>query len=191
MDRVRIKVVRRFRPHALLIEATRRALDSAATKKEAYWWDWLAAILYSSLTIEAIGNTYGEALIPIWKDFESASPIAKIRLCAEHCKINANFQSYPWTTARTLIKFRNRIAHSRPEDISVDETYPAEDCEKHLYTKPQSKLETMVNKDLAYEGYNAINDILRTFADAVPPEKLVEMEDESWHGGAEFFQSPA
>src|SRR5713101_8745228 len=74
MSHVRIKVARKFVPHAMLLNAAARALKSAKAKKEAYWWDWLGTILYCSLSVEAIGNTYGETFISRWQDFESAAP---------------------------------------------------------------------------------------------------------------------
>jgi hypothetical protein len=96
MSHVRIKVARKFVPHAMLLNAAARALKSAKAKKEAYWWDWLGTILYCSLSVEAIGNTYGETFISQWQDFESASPLAKIRLVAEHCRLQPDFSAMPW-----------------------------------------------------------------------------------------------
>jgi len=55
----------------MLLNAAARALESAKSKTEAFWWDWLATILYCSVSIEAIGNAYGETIIPQWNHFES------------------------------------------------------------------------------------------------------------------------
>jgi hypothetical protein len=109
-------------PHRLLLTGAWRHLETAKERRPGYFYDWLGAILLSALCIEAIGNTYGEVLIPDWKDFERASPIAKLRLVATACGIVPSFDEHPWATARKLIGYRNRIAHSRAEHLKVERT---------------------------------------------------------------------
>ena len=185
MSHVRIKVARKFVPHLMLLAAAERALDAGRNKETGYWWDWLAAALYCALSVEAIGNTYGETLIARWQDFESASPIAKIRLVAEHCGVRPDFSGRPWSILPEMIRFRNRIAHARPERISVDKVFPKDEYEKHLYAKPESKLEQMVTQRFAEECYESIHEILRAFAPGLPRDMLIEVESDHWHGGAE------
>lgn len=169
----------------MLLNAAARALESAKTKTEAFWWDWLSTILYCSLSIEAIGNTYGETFIPQWKHFETASPLAKIRLVAERCGLQPDFSQHPWAIVSELTRFRNAIAHAKLEDIEVDEVYPKEDYEKYLYNKPESKLEKMVTERFAQQAYDNIYEILRLFSTGLPIDLLVQLETEWWHGGAE------
>ena len=185
MSHVRIKVARKFVPHAMLLSAAARALESAKSKTEAFWWDWLATILYCSVSIEAIGNAYGETFIPQWNHFESASPLAKIRLVAERCGLKPNFAQHPWAIVPELIRFRNAIAHAKLEDIEIDEVRPTEGYERYLYAKPESKLEKMVTERFAQQAYDNIYEILRLFATGLPVEMLVQLETEMWHGGAE------
>jgi hypothetical protein len=185
MSHVLIKVARKFVPHAMLLEAASRALEAAKTKTEAYWWDWLGTILYCALSIEAIGNTYGETFIPRWKDFEAAAPLAKLRLVAERCGLQPDFSERPWSIVPELIRFRNRIAHAKLEDISVEAIYPQEEVEKYLYAKPESKLEKMVTERFAQESHDCIYEILRVFATGLPPDMLFQLETGGWHGGAE------
>ena len=185
MTDVRIKVARKFAPHAMLLNAAARALESAKTNTEAFWWDWLSSILYCSLSIEAIGNTYGETFIPQWKHFESASPLAKILLVAERCQLDVDFGRHPWAIVPQLIRFRNTIAHAKIEDIVVDAVHPKEEYEQHLYSKPESKLEKLVTEQFAQQAYDNIYDILRLFSTGLPIDLLVQLETECWHGGAE------
>ena len=186
MTHVRIKVARKFAPHSMLLKAAARALDSAKAKSEVFWWDWLAAILYCSLSIEAIGNTYGETLISRWEDFGSASPLAKIRLVAERCGVQPKFSEHPWAIVPELIRFRNRIAHAKLEEILVDVVYPADDCEKHLYKKPESKLEKFVTERFAQQSYDCIFKILGLLASGLPEDTVAQLENDGWEGGADF-----
>ena len=191
MSHVRVKVARKFVPHAMLLNAAARALKSAKAKKEAYWWDWLGTILYCSLSVEAIGNTYGETFISRWQDFESASPLAKIRLVAEHCRLQPDFSAMPWGIVPELIRFRNRITHAKLEDISVGAVYPQADYEKYLYAKPESKLEKMVTERFARRTYDSIYEILGLLATGLPVHTLSQLQTEYWHGGAEPATSVA
>ena len=169
----------------MLLSAAGRALDSAKAEPRGHWWDCLGTILYCSLSVEAIGNTYGEAFITRWQDFESASPPAKIRLVAERCGLQANFSDTPWSIVPELIRFRNRIAHAKPENISVEAVHSQEDYEKYLYQRPASKLEKMVTLSFAQRSYDSVYEILGLFATGLPVDALIELETEHWHGGAE------
>ncbi len=186
---VRIKVARTFAPHVLLLRAASRALESARAKTEGRWWDWLASIIYSSLSIEAIGNTYGETFIAQWKKFKSSPPLKKIRLVAEHCKLQPDFGSEPWSIVPELISFRNEIAHPKLKKLSVNKTYSQEEYEKYLYSKPESKLESKVTEHFAQRSQDCINEILRLLGRSLPEDAVMQIETESWEGGAEIDQS--
>ena len=185
MSDVRIQVARRFVPHAMLLGAASKALESAKAKSKGYWWDWFGAILYCSLSIEAIGNTYGETLIARWQDFESASPLAKIRLVAEHCGLQPDFLVRPWGIVPDLIRFRNRVAHAKPEEILVDAVHPRENYETYLYAKPESRIENAVTGHFAQQSFDHVKEILRLLATGLPAEAVIKIETESWHGSAE------
>ena len=139
--------------------------------------------MYCSLSVEAIGNTYGETFISRWQDFESASPLAKIRLVAEHCRLQPDFSAMPWGIVPELIRFRNRIAHAKLEDISVDAVHPQADYEKYLYAKPESKLEKMVTERFAQQSYDSIYEILGLLATGLPVHTLSQLATEDRHGG--------
>ena len=68
MATVRTKTERRFLPHLLLQRAALHHLSTAKNQKEGCYYNWLGAILFSALSLEAIGNSYGELLIPGWED---------------------------------------------------------------------------------------------------------------------------
>jgi hypothetical protein len=184
MSAVEVTIVRTFLPHRLLLDAAFRALQAAKSKKEGCWWDWLTVILYSSLSIEAIGNTYGTAMFDRWDDFETCSPLAKIRLVAEKCGVVPDFSRSPWQIVPELVSFRNRIAHAKPEEINHCSIQTTDDYEKVLYAKPESKLEKMVTEHFAQKSYEAICAILGLLSEKLPPAITVKCELEMWHGGA-------
>jgi hypothetical protein len=186
MARVRVKFDRKFIPHPLLLTAARRHLERAKERKAGCFYEWLGAILMSALSIEAIGNTYGEVLIPDWKDFERASPIAKLRLVATACSIDPNLDEHPWATACQLSHCRNRIAHARPQHLKVEGAYTNTTYERAFYPMPESKsqLEKMITEGFAIKGHDAVEKILETFNSAIDLSKLIEVTMDGWFSDA-------
>ena len=184
MSKVKVNVARLFVPHSMLLSAADKAIKSASLKEVGYWYDWLSAILFCSLSIEAIGNTYGETFIHRWKDFESSSPAAKIRIVAEHCGLNPDFSKHPWSSVPELISFRNRVAHAKLEDIKVESLHHVDHYQKHLYSMPASKLEKMVTEEFARNSYDCIYEILLLLGAALPSSKVIELEMGGWSGDA-------
>lgn len=191
MTHVKINIARTFKPHVLILNAAQRAYKCGQENPEEAWWSWLDTLVYCSLSIEAIGNTYGETLIPDWKSFfETASPLAKIRLVAEHCGLKADFSSSPYSILRDLIRFRNSFAHAKPENIETEKYCREEECEKHLYEKPISKLEGLVTEQFAKKSIDAICDVLAQFAGALPTRTVIELQFDDWSGGATYGVTP-
>ena len=188
MTRVKVNVARRFVPHSMLLSAAQRAMEASETEGDGCWYDWLGVILYCSLSIEAIGNTYGETFVTRWKDFESSSPLAKMRIVAEHCGLKPDFSSHPWAIVPQLGRFRNLIAHAKLEEIKRESIHPVKGHEKHLYAKPNSKLENMVTKAFAQESMNSIYDMLLLFEAHLPTWKVMELEMGGWHRGATLIE---
>jgi hypothetical protein len=60
MSIVCTKTERRFNPQLLLLRSAQYHLDAAKEKRDGWYYHCLGAILMSALSIEAVGNTYGE-----------------------------------------------------------------------------------------------------------------------------------
>lgn len=158
---IRTKTERKFLPHRLLLNAARHQFDEAAQSESGSTYNLLATVLLSALCIEAIGNTYGELLVHDWeKDFDNSSPRAKLRLVANECGVTPDFGIEPWQTAWLLIKFRNKIAHARPEDLKVHNEQPTGDHRKDFSMKLESDVEKMITPEFARKSLSAVNEIL-------------------------------
>lgn len=184
MAKVRVQITRKFVPHRLLLDAAAKSLEAGKEKKIGYFWDDLSAILYCSLSIEAIGNSYGQTFIPRWNDFMKVSPQVKIRLVAEKAGLNPDFATQPWCVVPRLLAFRNGIAHAKPEDVRIDEVRSPAAYEALLYSKPPSKLESMVTRSFAQTAYDQVSEILNLFAANLPSDELHQLELLQWSGSA-------
>ena len=90
---------RPFSAHHMFLGAARVALQDSKDKRPGWFYSNLIAITMSALAIEALCNTVGERIIDDWKDFESASPVAKLRLLCENLSIDFDKSLEPWSSA--------------------------------------------------------------------------------------------
>ena len=187
--KVRVNAERFFVPHAMLLSAAHQALERGKLGGDGYWYDWLNVMLCCSLSVEAVANAYGESFVENWRDFDSSSPLAKIRLVAEKGGIHVDFSKHPWSTVPSLIKFRNRVAHAKPEDVSSESFHHPDHYLKEMYAMPQSKLERMVSESTARRSLDDIYEILGVLRTAFPVEKVNKIEIGWWTTGASLMDS--
>jgi hypothetical protein len=163
MEKYRVEREREFKPHHILIGAAQIALESAEAKTPGWLYHELIAITFSALAFEALTNSFGERLVTRWGDFESASPIAKLRIICSRLGVEPDFEKEPWSATLRLVKFRNKVAHAKPESISFDKTMTKEEFEKHRFEYPHSKLEMQINLKNAKSSVSAVDQILELF----------------------------
>jgi len=185
MSIVHTKTERKFNPHLLLLRGAQHHLRTAKEKEGGWYYNWLGAILLSALSIEAIGNSYGALLIGDWKDFESASPIAKLRLVATRCGVKPDFGKQPWQTARLLIIFRNRIAHPKPEHLKLEKDCTLSDYGQIRYAKLESNLEKMVTEEFAIKSCDAVQQILTILNKTLKDAELHALTTDGQEYGAQ------
>ena len=159
----RVQRDRDFKPHHILIGAAKSALESAEAKTPGWLYHELTAITFSALALEALTNSFGEKLVMRWEHFESASPIAKLRIICSRLDVTPNFDIEPWAATLWLVKFRNKVAHAKPESIRFDKTMTQEEFQASRFEYPHAKLEMQINLENAKHSISAIDQILELF----------------------------
>jgi hypothetical protein len=171
-----------FSAHHMLMRAADRAFDAAKTKSPGYLYDMMATITFSALAIESLCNTIGDRIIPKWEDFESSSSMAKLRILTEHLQVVFDPKSEPWITAYWLIKFRNQIAHSKPEHV-IEEIYlTQQEHDNRLFDVPESKLEKQITLGNAKRALNATEQIKKILVKQVPADQALGLYVDGWSG---------
>jgi hypothetical protein len=182
-----IKVERPFNPHRLLLTGAQRILKTANENREkqtnVWEYDWLGAIVLSALSIEAIGESYGEVLIPNWNDLireriakkEGASPIWKLKFVAKSRGIIPDDNSQLWITLKKLTKFRDRIAHTKHEFLEIEENCTESDYGRVFEMRPMSNVEEMITEDFATQGCNAVEQIISALNETLHGEELYKL----------------
>jgi len=171
-QKVRVQREREFSPHHILIGAANMALESAGKKEPGWLYHELIAMMFSALALEALANSFGKRLITHWKDYETASPVAKLRIIAKELGVDPDFGEEPWSATLWLVSFRNKVAHARPESVKFDVVMTSEDFEKTRMEYPKSKLELDISTTNAMRAVTAVEDILHILCEKMNPEDL-------------------
>lgn len=180
------KQQRHFSAHHMLIRTARLALDEAVASGGFTLFRYMTTMTFSALAIEALCNAIGQRLITGWKkNHERKSPNNKLRLLAEKLGIAYKEDDEPWKGAGELIKFRNDIAHAKPELIETEERITREEYERrerHMLERPSSELEKSITREraeYALETAEAIKDLL---CNKIPPELAMGLQVDGWSG---------
>ena len=177
---------RTFSAHHMLIRAASRANDAAAKKGAGWGLDVLATMTFSALAIEALCNSIGKCVVSDWKDFESASPNAKVRLLAHKLGVAYSKDAEPWSRARWLVTFRNLVAHAKLELVAEELLLTQEEHDKRLFDKPKSKLEKLLtfgNSSRALRAAEQLKDIL---VKKLSVEQKWGLAVDGWSGSTEL-----
>lgn len=177
---------REFFAHHMLLHIASRELEIAKSTEVGRFNYCLVTMTFSALAIEALANAVGSRSVDEWNDFESISPLAKVRLIAEHLGIPYNSADEPWATLRYLIKFRNAIAHAKPEQILEEKIMSEAKYNAQLFCTPQSKVEQEITLNNAIRCFNAVQALKGIFTDALPENKRFGIYADAWSGGAEL-----
>ena len=173
---------RNFSAHHKFIRVASLANERAKKQEPGWFYDELIAMTFSALAIEALCNSIGERVFAEWDDYESSSPNAKLRLLADRLGVKYAKDKEPWATGRWLVKFRNLVAHAKPEVIVEEKLISEEEYDQRLFDAPKSKLEKWINApnaDRAVRGAKQIKDI---FLKSMQPEDTLGLAGDAWSG---------
>lgn len=173
---------RNFSAHHMLIQVAKRANEVAAKRQRGWFFDNLVTMTFSALAIEALCNSIGERVVEGWSDFENASPNAKLRLLTNRLEIKYHKDNEPWATARWLVRFRNLVAHAKPELIVQEAVITQEQHDKHEFDVPESRLEKMVTTGNARRALRAAEQIQEQLVKKIPPEEALGLMVDGWSG---------
>ena len=186
-DRTYKRVEERFfSAHHPLLQIAERSLSKAQAKDPGWMNEALICITFSALSIEAMANAIGSTLIQDWKDFESASPTAKIRLLAEHLGVEFSPTKEPWSTIKWLGRFRNTIAHPKPEHIVRERLIPSHELESRTFDAPESKFERELTSENARRAFEAVYKAKRLLCEKIPYDLNLGLEVDGWSSSTEL-----
>lgn len=193
MSTIRVKTQRRFNPHLLLMRGAYHLLGRAEERPDGWYYEWLGALTLSALAIEAIGNSYGQVLIPHWSRWarrQRRSPIQKLERVARSRGITPDFGEPPWLTIRKLKKFRDSVAHANRNHLIVEQDRTLSDYQAIMYAPLESTLEKTITEEFARESYEAVQRVLDMLNQTLTDKERYELRCDGNECDARFEPQP-
>jgi hypothetical protein len=187
-EKIKVTRTRNFSAHHILIGAANAALQDAESKRPGWFISELMAITMSGLALEAICNAFGKRIREDWEEFESLNPIAKLILITENIGIKINYGIEPWGTSKWLYKFRNKIAHAKPEIVNVTYVWSREEYDKKEFEWPASKLESQISLENARRAVKCVEDIKLILFEKIDIDDKTGLYSDSYSGVAGIFE---
>jgi hypothetical protein len=177
---------RHFSAHNMFLHAADLALEEAE-KKEAGWFNQaLVAIAFSAFAMEAFANALGDRVATDWKDFESASPLAKLRLLADRLSVPYAKDLQPWQSLRWLARLRNSLAHAKPQFVVHTAEISEEERADRPLEGPDSDLEKQVTIENARRAVNAMREIKLSLSMKIDAERRFGLYSDGWSSSTEM-----
>jgi hypothetical protein len=171
----------------MLLGAARMTLEDATDQKPGWFYHELITITFCALALEALGNAFGERFISRWKDYENSNPVAKLRIICCHFGIELDFNIEPWSTIPWLVKFRNQVAHAKPEFVKEEKVWSRTEYDNKRLTEPKSKIEKEVSLTKAKRAYKAVMDIKQMLCNKVPIGERAGLLNDGWSGSSSIL----
>ncbi|HLP07565.1 MAG TPA: hypothetical protein VK178_05330 [Opitutaceae bacterium] len=181
---VRVRKERHYRPHTEFYHAVWVHLEHVRERQPGCFYSMLSALMMSAFTIEAYLNYVGPLVEPSWDDFEKAAPLAKLRHVAAMLRIEVDDGCRPMQTIVDLFRFRNRMAHPRPDHVVEDHLSTDDEYQNEFYTEPRPKWFKFATEANGRRCYEDVGRIVETINSRLPHPEPLPLTDMGWSGRA-------
>jgi hypothetical protein len=176
---------RTFFAHHMLLHVAELEIAEAESSELGRFNKCLTAMVMSALAVEALANAVGSRIANDWATFESLRPHEKLELLVTKLAIPHDPTAEPWTTLQYLGRFRNDIAHPKPDDVTKVRVLPNAGLSKTTFDAPLSKLEREISLGNAKRSFAAVRALKGLLTDAMPESERFGIYADMWHGSTE------
>ena len=173
---------REFFAHHMLLHAASLSISQAEATQVGQFNNCLAAMTMTALAVEGLVNAVGSRVATDWTEFEKLRPHDKIDALVSQLAIDLSADNNLWETLRFLGKFRNQIAHPKPELIVKDSHLSQAALDSTNFSTPHSKLERQITVGNARRVHNAVDQLKGILTDAMPEDKRFGIYADMWSG---------
>ncbi|MBW8458139.1 MAG: hypothetical protein K0M58_06835 [Thiobacillus sp.] len=194
MPTAKVVQERVFFPFTPYLDSARHFCDELTRKDYVSWYDLLAAVTLLALSVEALANTIGEFAISDFKDFESSSPRAKLRLICEKSGLEFNRSKSPFTEVIHLLKVRNQLAHPKYQKLHYEsKEMPLEEAREHYKQlgEPLHDIEKSLSPEMAQKSLKAVLSLAEMLRATLKPEVFESSSKRLVIDGVDYFQPKA
>lgn len=177
---------REFFAHHMLLHAAEREIEDAKKSDVGRFNKCLAAMVLSALAIEALANAVGSRVASDWAAFERLNPLEKLDSLASELAFTYETTKEPWSAITQLARFRNDIAHPKPELVLEEKLLPEVALGKTLFDSPQSQIERQITLGNAERAHKAVHALKAILTDNLPEDKRFGIYADMWSGSTEL-----
>lgn len=171
MKSASVKKERNAPAYILPLESAEHFCRQLSEKDYVSWYDLLATVVISGIALEALVNTFGEILINNFGDFESSTPVAKVRLLCNELEIEYNKQKKPYCDLIRLVRARNKIVHPKHKVLSSQsKEMPLKEADRELRKDVLTEAERSLNPIIAKQSLQAVKSLRKIFE-----QRLIEI----------------
>lgn len=173
MTTAKVVQERVFFPYTPYLDSATHFCSEMKRKEYVSWYDLLAAVTLLSLSVEALANTIGELVVQNFKDFESSSPKAKIRIICERVGVEFNRNKTPFAEIIHLLKVRNQLAHPKYQALRYEsKEMPLVEAQKHYHELGEilHDVEKSLTPEMAQKSLLAVVNLAKTLRATVDPK---------------------
>jgi len=173
MPTAKVVQERVFLPYVPYLDSARHFCGELTRKDYVSWYDLLAAVTLLALSVEAIANSIGEFVVADFKDFESSSPKAKLRIICESTGVAFDRGSFPFAEVFQLLKVRNQLAHPKYQRLRYEsKEMPLEQAQEHYRQLGEvlHDIEKALTPEMAQKSLRAVLKLAETLRATIKPE---------------------
>ena len=160
--------------YAHLWHASRTLRRQTENKVSGWHFQIMASLVFAAFTLEAFCNHVGDYLFDSWADNErKLSPQEKLSLICKHLQLKKDDGNRPFQTVRTLLKFRNDLAHGKSvkmqqsSEVPMDERY-----DEFLQEELKADWQKYVSNDNLVKVHEDVGKLIRTIHEASKMEDV-------------------
>ena len=169
MTKAKVLKKRVFFPHKLYLDTAAHYCAELEKKEHVSWFDLMACMTTTCLSVEAILNTYGHIVVKEFNDFESSTPTVKIRVICDALDIEFDRSRAPFNEILHLLKMRNKLAHPKYKVLEYESDELSIDDARKIYNQGEllHDIEKTLEPKIVMNSYSSAKQLEKIFRDSV------------------------
>ncbi len=139
----------------------------------------MSCLIFSTFSLEANANYIGYKIFNNWDDYEKESLEDKLTLISDEIGLDFNKGKRPFQTVTLLVKFRNSLAHGKPDTVSVVKEFTGDPDKIAKFHYPQASWEEYCTTENALRAFEDVNTIWKEMLDKAGIEVMETLSGSS------------
>ena len=117
----------------------------------------MSCLIFSAFSLEANVNFIAYKIFDNWDDHERESLEEKLKLICDEIGVDFNKEKRPFQTVTLLVRFRNSLAHGKPDSVSVEKEFIGDLNKVEEFKYPLASWEEYCTSENAINAFKDVN----------------------------------